>query len=179
MPTRPRTLPARPNGQRPARRPLHLGRSNRVNNVHSGPVAGRRSDGGHVVAARRRGSFLAPGLRRGDAPRKTASGRAAQGLRRVYRRAANPRPPRLKVDRSGAGCDSRCRYSPTGARSGLHHPRFRLVPEPNAPPDGAPSDERPVLLRHAHRLLPLLPAFPQGAALAIARRVRPRDRYRW
>jgi len=28
-----------------------------VNNVHPGPVAGRRGTGGHVAAARRRGSF--------------------------------------------------------------------------------------------------------------------------
>src|SRR5262245_30674786 len=48
VPTRPRALPARPNGRRPARRPLQRGRSNRVNTVQSGSVAGRRGDGGHV-----------------------------------------------------------------------------------------------------------------------------------
>src|SRR5262249_16905622 len=51
VPTRPRALPAGPNGRRPARRPLRRGRSNRVNNVHPGRVAGRRRDRGHVAAA--------------------------------------------------------------------------------------------------------------------------------
>src|SRR5262249_47359744 len=36
VPTRPRALPARPSGRRPARRPLRRGRSNRANNVRSG-----------------------------------------------------------------------------------------------------------------------------------------------
>src|SRR5262249_3816786 len=45
-----------------------------------GPVADRRRAGGHVAAARRRGSFRPGSQPRGDAPRKMPSDWAARGL---------------------------------------------------------------------------------------------------
>src|SRR5262249_27611164 len=61
VPTKPRALPARPNGRRPARRPLTGGRSNRVNDVHPGA-----SPAGAATAVTRPGGD-GPGDRQGAA----------------------------------------------------------------------------------------------------------------